>query len=178
MALYKAGAMSRWTSGLSGERPGSSSEDPTSRQVWPTDSRKPVIDCERRDLWRGKNGIVWSDAYCEYPSNDPRMKEVYTLAELQKRETMPNGMVWKDYNYGWRDDFDPAHLDKIEWWLANRWEVGDYYNCHGLRVARTWIPEEVEAFEAGREERTHGATQEGGIPTDLGTIWIGFNYGS
>ena len=145
--------------------------------IWPTDSRKPTVDVMRRDLWRGTSGFI-NDNYCEYSHLDPRMKEVYTLAELQKKETMPNGMVWKDYNYGWREDFDPAHLDKIEWWLATRWETGDYEHCHGIRIARTGIPEEVEKFEKERGYNHGPAMQEGGVDTDLGTIWIGFNYGS
>jgi len=85
-------------------------------------------------------------------------------------------MTWKDYNYGWKDDFDPEHLESIEWWLSSRWDVVCDHP-HRLRVARTWIPEEVDAFEKLREIDSHPAILEGGVDTDQGVIWIGFNYG-
>jgi len=84
-------------------------------------------------------------------------------------------MTWKDYNYGWKDDFNPEHLESIEWWLSSRWDV-ICDHCRNLRIARTWIPEEVQAFERLRKNDWPSGL-EGGVDTDKGTIMIGFSYG-
>ena len=46
-----------------------------------------------------------------------------------------------------------------------------------LRIARSWMPEEMTAFECKRE-RGCCDSHEGGIVGGQGTVYIGYNYRS
>ena len=98
--------------------------------------------------------------------------------ELDELNSYFRGVVWKDWDhrwYGWENEFDPQDVESIEWWLYSRWNVSCDH-CKNLRIARSWIPEEVDAFERLRKNDWPSGL-EGGVDTDKGPIMIGFSYG-
>jgi hypothetical protein len=75
------------------------------------------------------------------------------------------------------DGFDPLHASMVcDALNATYFNSLEYDRTDNLRIARTWVDGEVEDFEKRRERGCCGSF-ESGVPVEMGTIWIGFNYG-
>ena len=59
-------------------------------------------------------------------------------------------------------------------YLLLTYEEDDYSD--NLCIARSWVPEDVDALEQSRARGCCGR-QEGGVDSPRGTIYIGYNYG-